>query len=59
MPRHYRKYQDVVIEELQGDVELQKAYVQQAMSDYNEDGNERALLMALRHVIEARGVLLP
>ncbi|MCA9840313.1 MAG: putative addiction module antidote protein [Trueperaceae bacterium] len=55
MAREYRSYQDAVIEHLKDDFELQKAYLQQAIEEYNEDGNEQALLMALRHVIDAQG----
>ncbi len=55
MAREYRSYQTAVTEYLKDDIALQKAYLQQAIEDYNEDGNDRALLMALRHVIEAQG----
>ncbi|HEI8573410.1 TPA: putative addiction module antidote protein [Morganella morganii] len=50
-----RLYDDAMVEILKKDPEFALAYLHQAFLDIDEDGGQGAFLMALRHVIEARG----
>lgn len=54
MPKS-RLYDDAMIELLREDPSFTKAYLHQAFLDIDEDGGQEAFLMALRHVVEARG----
>ncbi|MFZ4832463.1 addiction module antidote protein [Rouxiella sp. Mn2063] len=50
-----RLHDDAMVELLREDPGFAKAYLQQAFVDIDEDGGQEAFLMALRHVVEARG----
>ncbi|MDS0787569.1 putative addiction module antidote protein [Proteus vulgaris] len=54
MPKS-RLHDDAMIEFLREDPSFAKAYLHQAFLDIDEDGGQEAFLMALRHVVEARG----
>ncbi|ETD61719.1 DNA-binding protein, partial [Escherichia coli] len=50
-----RLYDDVMVEALREDPAFAQAYLHQAFLDMDEDGGQEAFLLALRHVVEARG----
>ena len=51
----YRKFKDVLIEDLRNDPEHAYAYLQVALEEFEEDGDTEHLLIALRNVTEAKG----
>ncbi|MEZ4631812.1 MAG: hypothetical protein R2880_14080 [Deinococcales bacterium] len=53
--RTYRKFHDVLIEDLKKDPEYRHAYLQVALEEFEQDGNAEHLLLALRTVAEAQG----
>lgn len=53
--RKYRKFQDVLIDDLRSDPEQAYAYLQVALEEFGEDGNTEHFMVALRNVAEARG----
>lgn len=53
--RSYRKFKDVLIEDLRNDPEHAHAYLQVALEEFEEDGDTKHLLIALRNVTEAQG----
>lgn len=53
--RKYRKFQDVLIDELRDDPEQAYAYLQVALEEFDQDGDTEHLMLALRNVAEARG----
>jgi probable addiction module antidote protein len=53
--RQYRKFRDVVIEDLKDDPAYAQAYLQVALEEFEQDGNSEHLMIALRNVAEAQG----
>jgi probable addiction module antidote protein len=53
--RQYRKFRDVVIEDLKDDPAYAQAYLQVALEEFEQDGNSEHLMVALRNVAEAQG----
>ena len=53
--RQYRKYKDVLIEDLRNDPEHAHLYLQVAFEEFEQDGDTEQLLVALRNVTEAQG----
>ena len=53
--RTYRKFQDVLIDDLRADPEQAYAYLQVALEEFDQDGDTEHLMLALRNVAEARG----
>jgi len=50
-----RNHDDAVVQMLRNDREFAQAYLHAAFEELNEDGGEEGFLMALRHIVEARG----
>ncbi|CDM88410.1 DNA-binding protein [Xenorhabdus bovienii] len=50
-----RLHDDTMVQLLREDTEFAQHYLHQAFVDMDEEGGQEALLMALRHVVEARG----
>ncbi|MEY0233850.1 addiction module antidote protein [Providencia manganoxydans] len=50
-----RLHDDAMIEILREDPDFAKVYLNQAFLDIDEEGGQEAFLMALRHVVEAKG----
>ncbi|WP_017348220.1 addiction module antidote protein [Pantoea sp. A4] len=50
-----RLYDDVMVEALRDDPDFALAYLHQAFLDIDEDGGQEGFLLALRHIVEARG----
>ncbi|HIC2886854.1 TPA: addiction module antidote protein [Morganella morganii] len=50
-----RLHDDAMVEILRDDPKFAKAYLHQAFLDIDEEGGQEAFLMALRHVVEAKG----
>ncbi|ROR15182.1 addiction module antidote protein [Erwinia sp. JUb26] len=50
-----RLHDDAMIEMLREDPAFARAYLHQAFLDIDEEGGQEAFLLALRHVVEARG----
>ncbi|XUA19359.1 addiction module antidote protein [Citrobacter sp. OP27] len=50
-----RLYDEVMVEALREDPAFAQAYLHQAFLDIDEDGGQEAFLLALRHIVEARG----
>lgn len=50
-----RLHDDAMVEILRDNPKFAKAYLHQAFLDIDEDGGQEAFLMALRHVVEAKG----
>lgn len=53
--RTYRKFQDVLIDDLRADPKQAHAYLQVALEEFDQDGDTEHLMLALRNVTEARG----
>jgi probable addiction module antidote protein len=53
--RRYRKFRDVIIEDLKNDPAYAKAYLQVALEEFEQDGDSEHLMIALRNVAEAQG----
>lgn len=53
--RQYRKFRDLVIEDLKNDPEYAEAYLRVAFEEFEQEGNSEHLMVALRNVAEARG----
>lgn len=53
--RKYRKFQDVLIDDLRSDPEQAYSYLQVALEEFGQDGDTEHLMVALRNVTEARG----
>ena len=53
--RKYRKWREIVIEQLAGDWDAALDYIQFAMEEYQVDGNTAVFLLALRTFIESQG----
>lgn len=53
--RKYRKFQDALIDDLRDDPEQAYAYLQVALEEFDQDGDTKHLMLALRNVAEARG----
>lgn len=53
--RTYRKFQDVLIDELRADPEQAFVYLQVALEEFDQDGDLQHLMLAVRNVAEARG----
>lgn len=50
-----RNHDDAVIEMIRNDPEFAETYLHTAFEELDEEGGEAAFLMALRHVVEAKG----
>ncbi len=50
-----RSHDEATIQMLRDDPEFAEAYLQAAFEELDEEGGEAAFLMALRHIVEARG----
>lgn len=50
-----RNHDETVIEMLRNDPDFATEYLKVAFEEMDEDGGEVAFLMALRHIVEARG----
>ncbi len=50
-----RLHDDAMVQLLMEDPEFAQVYLHQALLDIDEEGGQEAFLMALRHVVEARG----
>ncbi|MBA0020294.1 putative addiction module antidote protein [Xenorhabdus nematophila] len=50
-----RLHDDAMVQLLREDPEFAQYYLHQAFVDMDEEGGQEAFLMALRHVVEARG----
>ena len=50
-----RNHDETVIEMLRNDPDFATEYLKVAFEEMDEDGGEAAFLMALRHIVEARG----
>ncbi|MBB1202195.1 putative addiction module antidote protein [Enterobacteriaceae bacterium 89] len=50
-----RLHDDFMIQHLREDPAFAQAYLHQAFLDIDEEGGQEAFLMALRHIVEARG----
>lgn len=50
-----RTFQDVLIDDLRADPEQAFAYLQVALEEFDQDGDLRHLMLAVRNVAEARG----
>ncbi|RAX13401.1 putative addiction module antidote protein [Photorhabdus bodei] len=50
-----RLHDDAMVQLLREDPEFAQHYLHQAFVDMDEEGEQEAFLMALRHVVEARG----
>lgn len=50
-----RNHDEAVIEMLRNDPAFATEYLKVAFEEMDEDGGEAAFLMALRHIVEARG----
>ncbi|WP_208605024.1 addiction module antidote protein [Xenorhabdus eapokensis] len=50
-----RLHDDAMVQLLREDTEFAKYYLHQAFVDMDEEGGQEAFLVALRHVVEARG----
>lgn len=50
-----RLHDEAMVEILREDPQFAKAYLHQAFIDMDEEGGQEAFLMALRHVVEAKG----
>jgi probable addiction module antidote protein len=48
-------YDEVIIEMLREDKDFEKAYIESALQEYFEDGDKAAFLIALRHIVSAKG----
>lgn len=53
--RTYRKFKDVLIDDLRADPEQAHAYLQVALEEFDQGGDVEHLMLALRNVAEARG----
>lgn len=50
-----RLYDDVIVDALKEDPAFAQAYLHQAFLDMDEEGGQEAFLLALPHIVEARG----
>ncbi len=50
-----RNHDDTVIEMIRNDPGFAEAYLHTAFEELDEEGGEASFLLALRHVVEARG----
>jgi len=50
-----KSHDEAMIEMLRSDPDFATEYMRTAFEEMDEEGGEAALLMALRHVVEARG----
>lgn len=53
--RKYRKFRDVLIEELRTDPEQADAYLKVALEEFDRDRDVEQLMVALRNLTEAQG----
>ena len=53
--RQYRKFCDIIIEDLKHDTKYAQAYLQVALEEFEADGNSEHFMLALRNVAEAQG----
>lgn len=53
--RKYRKFQDVLIDELRDDPAQAYGYLQVALEEFDQNGDTEHLMLALRNVTEAQG----
>jgi probable addiction module antidote protein len=53
--RRYRKFKDLVIEDLKNDPEYAEAYLRVAFEEFEQEGDSEHLMVALRNVAEAQG----
>jgi len=53
--RPYRKFNDVLVDDLRSDPEYAQAYLQVAFEEFGQDGDTEHLMVALRNVTEAQG----
>jgi probable addiction module antidote protein len=51
----YRKFRDLVIEDLRNDPEYAEAYLRVAFEEFEQEGDSEHLMVALRNVAEAQG----
>jgi DNA-binding phage protein len=51
----YRKFKDIVIEDLRRDPEYAEAYLRVAFEEFEQEGDSEHLMVALRNVAEAQG----
>ena len=56
MKNIFRSLDEVIVEDLKKDDELADMYLETAIADYNQNFDKKALLSALRHLAEARGI---
>ncbi|GHT95783.1 hypothetical protein FACS1894122_13590 [Alphaproteobacteria bacterium] len=52
----FRTFNDLIAEELKNDPEACDLYLESAIEEYNENLNKKALISALRHISEAKGI---
>jgi probable addiction module antidote protein len=52
----YQGYNDFVAANLKNNPELADHYLKSAFKEYEKDGNERALLIVLRQIAQAKGM---
>ena len=53
--RQYRDLDELVIEHLEEDNNFTQDFLEHAFAEYDKDGNEAVLLIALRQVAQAQG----
>jgi probable addiction module antidote protein len=53
--RKYKKFRDVIIEDLKNDPDYTQAYLQVALEEFEQEGDSEHLMIALRNVAEAQG----
>jgi probable addiction module antidote protein len=53
--KQYRKFKDLVIEDLRNDPEYTEAYLRVAFEEFEQEGDSEHLMVALRNVAEAQG----
>ena len=53
--KKYRKYRDVVTERFKENPQEAHAYLQVALEEFEQDGNTKQLMLALRTVTESQG----
>jgi len=53
--RKFRKWRDVVIDDLRSNPEEARLYLEMALEEYEKDNNPELLLLAIRTVSEAQG----
>ena len=55
MTKKYKKYKDVLIDQLRDSPKEADIYLETAWEEYSEDGDMAALMLAIRNIAEAKG----